>query len=263
MKDEHLVNELISSLEAPIRKAVSGRKVAIAFSGGLDSGIVAVLSKRHGDVMLYTVGVMDAYDVKAAAEMSGILGLPWRHLELTEDALEKELPEMIRMTGTVNPITLSFEVPLYFVLKHSDESIVLGGQGADELFLGYAKYVGLSEEQFNTVLKEDMAQLMNITLAHEHAVAREFKKTVVHPYLDEKVVDLVNRIGRSGVSADDVRKPLLRDAARVLGHPELAEKPKKSAQYGSGTMTVLRSMAKKRNMTVREMIIQMSGGGTE
>jgi asparagine synthase (glutamine-hydrolysing) len=258
VNDAHLVNELISSLEAPIKKAVSGKKVAIAFSGGLDSGMVAVLSKRYGDVMLYTVGTKDAYDVKAAAEMSGILGLPWKHLEISEEVLEKELPEMIRITGTVNPITLSFEVPLYIVLKHSDESTVLGGQGADELFLGYAKYVGLNEEQFAAVLKEDMAQLMNITLAHEHAVAKEFGKTMVHPYLDEKVVDLVNRMGVSGVSAGDVRKPLLRDAARALGHPELAEKPKKSAQYGSGTMVVLRSMAKKRGTTVREMAARMS-----
>jgi asparagine synthase (glutamine-hydrolysing) len=260
VNDAHLVNELISSLESPIKEAVSGKKVSIAFSGGLDSGIVAVLSKRHGDVMLYTVGVNDAYDVRASKEMSEILGMPWKHLEINEDILEKELPEMIRITGTVNPITLSFEVPLYFVLKHSGENVVLSGQGADELFLGYAKYVGLSEEQFAAVLKEDMAQLMNITLTHERAVAKEFKKRLVHPYLDEKVVDLVKQIGISGVSADDLRKPLLREAAMALGHPELAEKPKKSAQYGSGTMAIMRSMAKKRKTTVREMIIQMSKG---
>jgi asparagine synthase (glutamine-hydrolysing) len=51
---------------------------------------------------------------------------------------------------------------------------------------------------------------------------------------------------------------LLRDAAKALGQPELAEKPKKAAQYGSGTMIALRSMAKKRKMTVREMIMSMA-----
>jgi asparagine synthase (glutamine-hydrolysing) len=241
---DDLVNELISSLDSPIKEAVIGKKAAIAFSGGLDSGIVALLSKRYADVTLYTVGVKDAYDVKAGEEMSAVLEMPWKHIEIDEKILEIELPRMIRITGTVNPITLSFEVPLYFVLKLSEESVVLGGQGADELFLGYSKYIGLDEEQFEAVLKEDMARLMNVTLNHERAVAEEFKKTLVHPYLNEKVVSLVERMGISGVSVGDVRKPLLRDAAMMLGYPELAEKPKKSAQYGSGTMVVLRSMAK-------------------
>jgi asparagine synthase (glutamine-hydrolysing) len=255
---EDLVDRLLNSLDASVKEAVSGKKVAIAFSGGLDSGTVAVLCKRYSDVMLYTVGIKDAYDVKAASDMAKVLELPWKHLEISEDTLEKELPEMIRMTGTVNPITLSFEVPLYFVLKYSDEKIILGGQGADELFAGYSKYIGMNEERFADAVKDDMAQLLNITMAHENAVAKHFGKKVIHPYLDERVVSLVNSIGISGVSEGEVRKPLLRDAARSLGYPELAERPKKAAQYGSGTMVAMRSMAKKRKMTVREMIADMA-----
>ncbi|MDR0198458.1 MAG: asparagine synthase [Methanomassiliicoccaceae archaeon] len=255
----HLADRLISSLDESVREAVDGKRVAIAFSGGLDSGIVATLCKRYAAVTLYTVGIRDAYDVKAAEGMAKVLGLPWRHLEISEENLEKELPEMIRITGTVNPITLSFEVPLYFVLKHSDETIVLGGQGADELFAGYSKYIGLSKERFEDAVRNDMAQLLDVTLAHERTVASYFGKKVIYPYLDERVVDLVNGIGISGVSEGEVRKPLLRDVARSLGQPELAEKPKKAAQYGSGTMVAMRSMAKKRKMTVREMVLGMAG----
>ncbi|MDR2866437.1 MAG: asparagine synthase [Methanomassiliicoccaceae archaeon] len=255
--NEQLVAELTSALEASIKETVLGKKAAIAFSGGLDSGIVTVLCKKYADVTLYTVGVKDAYDVKASEEMAKILGSRWRHLEISEGTLEEALPEMIRITGTVNPITLSFEVPLYYVLKYSEEDTVLGGQGADELFAGYSKYIGLSRETLADAVRDDMAQLLNVTLMHERAVARHFDKTAAYPYLDERVVSFVNRIGMSGVQEGEVRKPLLRDVARSLGHPELAEKPKKSAQYGSGTMVAMRSMAKKRNMTVREMILRM------
>jgi len=248
----------MSSLDSCIRENVEGRDVAVAFSGGLDSGIVAALSKRYGNVMLYTVGIKDAYDVKASEETARTLGLPWKHIEIKEDDLEKEIPDMIRMTGTTNPITLSFEVPSYFVLKHASEKIVLTGQGADELFIGYSKYVGLSETEFKATVKDDMVTLMNITLAHERSVAEHFGKKLVYPYLDQRVVDFVNSIGMSGVSEGEVRKPLLRDVARALGQPELAEKPKKAAQYGSGTMVAMRSMAKKRKMSVREMISRMA-----
>jgi len=256
--DERLVRELMSSLDASIKGTVTGRKAAVAFSGGLDSGIISALAKRHTDVMLYTVGVKDAYDVRASEEMAGILGLPWKHLEISEKVLEEELPRMVQMTGTVNPITISFEVPLYMVLKDSAEKMVLSGQGADELFAGYSKYVGLSEEEFAGTVKDDMVRLMSVTLAHEKAVAENFGKTAVYPYLDERVVDFVNRIGIYGVAEGEVRKPLLRDVARSLGYPELAERPKKAAQYGSGTMVTMRAMAKKRKMTVREMIADMA-----
>jgi len=252
--DPHLADRLTASLDASVKDAVSGKKVAVAFSGGLDSGIVAELCKRYADVTLYTVGIKDAYDVVAAAEMSKILGLPWRHIEISEDILETELPNMIKITGTVNPITLSFEVPLYFVLKHSDERVVLSGQGADELFAGYSKYIGLSNERLADATKEDMAKLLETTMIHEKAVAGFFSKEVIYPYIDAKVVSVVNSIGISGVSDGEVRKPLLRDVARSLGQPELAQKPKKAAQYGSGTMSAFRAMARRRNVTVREMI---------
>jgi asparagine synthase (glutamine-hydrolysing) len=257
---EDLAERLITALDASVKEEVNGRKVAVAFSGGLDSGTVATLCKRHGDVMLYTVGLKDAYDVRAAEHMADILGLPWKHIEISEEILEHELPEMIRITGTVNPITLSFEVPLYFVLKHSSEDIVFTGQGADELFAGFSKYVGMTEEKLADAVKDDMAELLNVTMAHERTVATHFGKRIVYPYLDKRVVDIVNSIGISGISEGDIRKPLLRDAARSLGHPELAERPKKAAQYGSGTMIALRGMAKKRKMTVREMISDIASG---
>ncbi|MCL1984506.1 MAG: asparagine synthase-related protein, partial [Methanomassiliicoccaceae archaeon] len=251
-------DELIRSLDEPIKREVLGKKAAVAFSGGLDCGIVAVLCKRYADVTLYTAGIEDSYDLRAGEEMASVLGLPWKGLLISEDDLEDVIREMIGITGTVNPITLSFEVPLYYVLKFSDEDIVLGGQGADELFAGYSKYIGISADRFSDMVKDDMARLLDVTLAHERTAAAHFGKRMIYPYLSDGVVDLVNRIGINGVSEGEVRKPLLRDAARSLGQPELAERPKKAAQYGSGTMVAMRSMAKKRRMTVREMITDMA-----
>ena len=52
----------------------------------------------------------------------------------------------------------------------------------------------------------------------------------------------------------DSRKMLLRDIARDLGYPFIADKRKKAAQYGSGTMDLVREVAKNKGMTYSELV---------
>ena len=67
--------ELTASLRSAVRRMVEGKDVAVAFSGGLDSGIVAAMTKEYAhSVKLYTAGVQDAYDVLESKEVAGILG---------------------------------------------------------------------------------------------------------------------------------------------------------------------------------------------
>ena len=61
---------LLADLDGAVRSMTEGRDVAVAFSGGLDSGIIAVLTKRYArSVKLYTVGTADSYDVQASRDM--------------------------------------------------------------------------------------------------------------------------------------------------------------------------------------------------
>lgn len=253
--------ELTSVLRSAIRRMVEGRDVAVAFSGGLDSGIVAAIAKDYASsVKLYTAGVKDAYDVLESESVAEILGLEWEHILITEDELEGNIREMIDVTGTVNPITLSFEIPLFYVSKNVQQRYIIGGQGADELFAGYSKYIGLSEDEFKDLREADMARLFNYTLAHEKMVADHFGKEILYPYLDRDVMDLVGRIDMKDLIPGDVRKENLRKVADNIGQPVVAAKKKKAAQYGSGAMNLFRKIAKKKGMTVNEMITGMKDG---
>ena len=89
---------------------------------------------------------------------------------------------------------MSFEIPLFYVSKECKEKLIIGGQGADELFAGYSKYVGLPEESFRDLREADMARLFNETLVHESSVSKHFGKTVLYPYLDKGVMDTVGKI---------------------------------------------------------------------
>lgn len=255
-----MTSELTPVFREVIADMVRDRSVAVAFSGGLDSGIVAAIARDSaGSTVLYTSGVDDAYDVNESREMARVLGMEWHHIVISEVDIEDCVRHMIRITGTVNPITLSFEIPFYYVARYAAEPYIIGGQGADELFAGYSKYIGLSEPDLRDMMNADMCRLLDETLAHERAVAKEFGKEVLYPFLDSRVAKAVGDIDIGDLVPGDVRKKSLREVAEDIGQPEIAAKKKKAAQYGSGSMNLLRRIAKSKGMTVREMIGGMRG----
>jgi len=85
--------ELLSLLEAAVGKCPEGER-AVAFSGGLDSSLVAYLSRNSGLVTLYTVGLEGSEDLihaKAAAEE---MRLPFRPIIITEKDIIAAIPEV-------------------------------------------------------------------------------------------------------------------------------------------------------------------------
>ena len=105
-----------------------------------------------------------------------------------------------------------------------------------------------------------MARLFNETLGHERMVSEHFGKTVLYPYLDKEVMDVVGKIDMADLIPGDVRKENLRKVAENIGQPEVAAKKKKAAQYGSGAMNLFRKIAKRKVVTVNEMIMGMKDG---
>ena len=248
--------DLREALESAVRSLTEGKDVAVAFSGGLDSGTVAVLASKYArSVRLYTVGTEDSYDVKASKEMAGGLGLEWEHILLDDESLTECLRDLIRRTGTKDPVTLSFEVPLAMILSCVKEEYIIGGQGADEMLCGYSKYLGLSEDELKEAVRRDMGTLDRKTLPHEKAMADGYGKTVLYPFLSGQVRDAVAELSYHDLRPiDDDRKRPLRGVAEGMGHPEIASKVKKAAQYGSGSMNMMKRISKSKGMSVSEWI---------
>ncbi len=253
---------LLDALDRTVRSMTEGRDVAVAFSGGLDSGVVAVLAGRYAkSVKLYTVGAEGSYDVEAARGMSEGLGMEWEHIVMDEDSLVEGLRDSMRITGTTDPVTLSFEVPLMFILPRVGEGYVIGGQGADETLWGYSKYLDLPEDELRVRAERDMRTLREVTQVHESRMAAAYGKTVLYPFLSDEVLDAVSRLdfGYMRPVGDDRKRPL-KDAARELGHPEIAGKTKKAAQYGTGSMNMIKRLAKRSGQSVSDYISGLAGG---
>lgn len=255
-----LSERLAELLESSVAECTEGCDVAIAFSGGIDSGLVAALAKKHArSVRLYTAGTKGSHDIIAAQEVATLLGLELEVIELDDAMIEENIRKEIEVTGTDIPLTLAFEMPLFTVMGRCTEDVVLGGQGADELFAGYSKYVGMKDTQLRDEMAKDLAKLYTSTKAHEAKAAEHFGKTIRYAFLHKDIVALSRNAPTEVLRPidEDVRKKLLCDAAIDLGYGFLAERKKKAAQYGSGTMDAIRRICKTKGTTFNEMVSAM------
>jgi asparagine synthase (glutamine-hydrolysing) len=232
--DEQLLNKL--------RNAIHGHKgkVAIAFSGGLDSSVIAKIASEEATPMLYTVGLKGCKDFAAAESAARLLSLPLKLIEVTERDILEGVPLLAQVIANDNRLIISYELPLWFVCKNCPERTVLTGQGADELFGGYAKYGKLKGKELTDELKTDAADLKENGIALDKAIAAKFGKELVTIFLDNDVFSFASALPLERKISDNTNKLVLRDVARLLGLGEIADRKKRAAQYGSGIAKALR-----------------------
>lgn len=252
--------ELEDSIVSMIRENTEGKRIGVAFSGGLDSGLSAAIAKRYADsVTLYTCGSENAYDVIMARDLSEKLELPWVHIPISVGNVEDLIKDMIVATGVSDPFTISYEMPLFCVCMESEEAHILSGQGADEFLMGCAKFVGQPDEDYRILAEAAVQRLLDVSVPCEEAIASHFYKDMIYPYIDSKVVSEVQKIDPEDLRPKDMdsRKAVLKAIAVDLGYPFLAERKKKSSQYGSGTTDIVRALARKEGKMYNEYIAEI------
>ena len=249
--------DLGPTLEHFIKRNVEGKSVGVAFSGGLDSGLVAAIASKYArSVTCYTCGTDDAFDVRAGKELAEKLGLQWRHCRIGEDNIESTIRELISATGTSDPFTISYELQLFTVCRMAEEPIILTGQGSDEYFGGCARSVNEDDSEYEAVMNWGIERLMKVSVPCEQSIAKHFGKRLVYPFLDGDVIDCVNLIDPDLLRPRTLedRKVVLKEVASDLGFPLLAHRIKKASQYGSGTTDLIRNTAKSKGMRYNRFI---------
>lgn len=225
-----------------------GKEVAVAFSGGMDSGLVAALAKKYArSVTCYTCGTDDSFDVQAGRELAEKLELPWVHCRIGEDTIENDIRELIQATRVSDPFTISYELQLFTVCRKAHEPVILTGQGSDEYFGGCAKSVEDDDDEYEAVTEWGVERLMKVSVPCEMSIASHFKKRLAYPYLDDEVVRQIGLLDPDELRPKnlDDRKAVLKTVVSDLGFPVLAHRTKKASQYGSNTTELIRSMARR------------------
>jgi asparagine synthase (glutamine-hydrolysing) len=239
------IEELI---EGAVRKGVEGLEtVPVAFSGGLDSSLVALLASKFVKVECVVAGVKGKGDFSSAEEAARLLNLPLRKIEFEVD--ETLVEEVSQTIGSTDSVQVSLAIPLYCLCGKLDRKVLLLGQGADELFLGYEKYYSGRGDW-----KMDLAALISGNCERDRKAAGRWGVRIITPFLDEELVAAISAIPESERLSDPVlRKAVLRRAAINLGLPEkLALAPKKAMQYSTGALRAVELLKKNKNRDIGE-----------
>lgn len=254
-------------LEQAVRERLRPlREVAVAFSGGLDSGIIAFLSKNSGtNVQLIHVSLEDQFETEHARVAAEELKLPIQVWTYNEEDVSRTLPAVLRAIEEPDPVKASIGVPIYWASEQAGKMklrVMLAGQGGDELFAGYKRYVDQfvskgSEAASATVFK-DIIQMHENNFERDFKICNSLGVELRLPFTARQIVkfavDLPVELKIQPFD-DTPRKLVLRQAARNLRLPEsMANRPKKAVQYATGVNSVLKKLASKNGLTVRKYV---------
>jgi len=241
---------LIGALDAAVAKAMERGEPTIMYSGGLDSGVLASLATRHGRPALMTVGVEGSHDLQAAKKGAGDLGLEWTPVILTHEDIVASLRGTLAALGPLDPVTLSFMAPLQVIASRCPGGDLISGQGADELFGGYMRYLEMGSEERGKAMETDLEAVMTSGAEMDEKLASAYGCGISHPYLDKGVIEAARAFPASEMVRDGIRKWPLRRVAMKIGSPGIAGQKKKACQYGSGIMDAMKAEAKSRGIRV-------------
>jgi asparagine synthase (glutamine-hydrolysing) len=171
-------------------------------SGGLDSSLVAAIAADEiPHLHTFVVGMKDetgdvSDDIKAARIAAKHIGSTHHELLFTEDDYYEALPIVIKKLESYDPSLVRCAVPCYFTCKLAADyvTVVLTGEGADELFTGYHYMKHFPFDKLNMEARRCIGNLHNINLQRADRMGMFFSLELRVPYLDVDMVDLAMRI---------------------------------------------------------------------
>ena len=212
--------------------------VAVAFSGGVDSALVAALV----DAPCYVVGFPESHDVAAARSAARAMDVDLTVVELDHDALADAVPRVARAIGRTDAMSVQIALPLVLVAERAAADgygHLAVGQGADELFGGYAKVERAPTDprvDADTVVgaRDEMLRTLPDQLDRDVRALAAAGVDPVAPLLDPEVVDAARALPANALVSDrGERKHAFRLAAREWVPDSVAFREKKAVQYGS------------------------------
>ncbi len=193
------------------RRLIADVTVASINSGGVDSSLISAIAYKLGHLKMLHVDVEEYSELKYAQLLANHLNEELLVLKVTKEDLDKNIDEIIESYEFPLVHPNSYGISEVSRLAHENEiTVLLGGEGADELFAGYGyqrkyyisqKILQLIPSVFKKLFKS--TRFIFNDLADQKAYQRSFyceqRSTVINNFntSHEKYAFLSNKIERN------------------------------------------------------------------
>lgn len=140
-----------AQLEKKLTQSIQDRllssdvEVGVFLSGGIDSNLIAAIASQiKPNLKTFTVKFDGAYDESHLAALTA-KKYHTQHMELEiQENLQQDIENIVIAYG--EPFMDSSAIPSFYVSREARRyvKVILGGDGADELFAGYRRYVPIA-----------------------------------------------------------------------------------------------------------------------
>ncbi|MEZ0454090.1 asparagine synthase B [Sphingobacterium thalpophilum] len=210
--------------DAVHRQLMSDVPYGVLLSGGLDSSVIAAITKKFASKRIETddqedawypqlhsfaVGLKGAPDLVAAQKAAEHIGTIHHEINFTIQEGLDAIRDVIYHLETYDVTTVRASTPMYLlarVIKSMGIKMVLSGEGSDELFGGYLyfhKAPNAQEFHEETVRKLKKLYLYDCLRANKSLAAWGVEGRV--PFLDKEFMDIAMRINPSDKMIRDGR----------------------------------------------------------
>jgi asparagine synthase (glutamine-hydrolysing) len=199
--------------------------------------------------------------LEAAKASAKEFGLKLETVSIKAKDLPKLISKIVPIINSTNPVDVGVALPLFIACEKAKKQglkVVFSGQGADELFYGYARF-----KKSKNLKKDSLDALQNFKkegLGWNKAIAESNGLRLVLPYLDLAVEKFAQTLPEKLKLNSERNKVVLRELATQLGAPVgFTERKKTAAQYGSNFDKAINKLAKKQGLGKSEFLSRQGG----
>jgi asparagine synthase (glutamine-hydrolysing) len=228
--EKDLKTAILDSIQPP------KKKFGIAFSGGIDSSLIAYLcKKKKAKFTCYAVGIENSTDIEAAKKAAKLLKIKLRYKIFTLEEAEKIIKKVKKLLNTTDIVKIgvgAVDYAVYLLAKEDKISTIYTGLGSEEIFAGYERHV--DKKDINKECWKGINQMWERDFKRDLVIAEKLKIKFLTPFLEDDVIKAAMAIDGKKKINRSYKKVALRKLAEKLGLPkEIAWRKKQAAQYGS------------------------------
>ncbi len=224
----------LNKVDDLLHKAVKGRvessdlEVGSFLSGGIDSGLVTAIAKEYNpSLQTFTISFEGEYDEAPLAKLVAERYNTHHHeIKISFDHLKNDIEKILFNYG--EPFFDSSVIPSYYVSEAAKKhlTVILNGDGGDEIFGGYRRYVPFAKYDFfrKSFFVKNAAKALHAFMPISHNKKSKYnyiyrladfaKKGGIHTYFSS-CLDVFEGFEKNLIGGDEVLSSIKDDFERI------------------------------------------------